>query len=282
MAAGPTTDRGGGLSVVPRGLDWRALALGLAFATIWSSAFTSSRIVVEYWPPFLVLTVRFLFSGVLALGIGLALGQRIRLTRGEWGAVVAFGICQNALYLGLFHYAMQTVQAGLAAIIASALPLCVAAFGRLFLGQRLPPVAVAGLLAGFAGVLVIMTGRLGHGLDWAGVGVCVVGVIALAVATLTLRNAAAGGQPLDRRGPADAGRRGGALSGEPRLRDLARRLRAAVLRGLPLLGGGLGRGGDDDLVRPGAADRRDPGRDLPLSQPVPRGRRSPRRCSASG
>lgn len=176
-----------------RAVDWRALALGVAFATIWSSAFTSSRIVVEYWPPFLVLTVRFLLSGLLALGIGFALGQRIRLTRAEWGAVVLFGICQNALYLGLFHFAMQTVPAGLAAIIASSLPLCVAALGRVFLGQRLPPVAVAGLAAGFAGVLVIMSGRLGHGLDWRGIAVCVVGVMALAVATLTLRNAAAGG-----------------------------------------------------------------------------------------
>ncbi|HVH03247.1 MAG TPA: DMT family transporter [Amaricoccus sp.] len=174
-------------------LDWRALGLGLAFATIWSSAFTSSRIVVEYWPPFLELSVRFLFSGLLALGIGYAAGQRIRLTPAEWRAVVVFGICQNALYLGLFHYAMQTVEAGLAAILASALPLCVAGLARVFLGQRLPPVAIAGLFAGFAGVLVIMTGRLGHGLDWGGVAACLVGVMALAVATLTLSNAAAGG-----------------------------------------------------------------------------------------
>lgn len=174
-------------------MDWRAIGLGVAFATIWSSAFTSSRIVVEYWPPFLVLSVRFLFSGLVALGIGYALGQRIRLTRAEWRAVVVFGICQNALYLGLFHYAMQTVEAGLAAIIASALPLCVAALGRVFLGQRLPTLAVAGLVTGFAGVLVIMSGRLGHGLDWGGIAACVTGVMALAWATLTLRNAAASG-----------------------------------------------------------------------------------------
>lgn len=181
------------MPALPSRLDWRALALGVAFAAIWSSAFTSSRIVVEYWPPFLVLSVRFVFSGLVALGIGLALGQRVRLTPAEWRAVVVFGVCQNALYLGLFHYAMQTVEAGLAAIIASALPLCVAALGRLFLGQRLAPMAVLGLVVGFAGVLVIMTGRLGHGLDWHGVAACVVGVLALAVATLTLRGAAASG-----------------------------------------------------------------------------------------
>lgn len=175
------------------GVDWKGLGLGVLFAAMWSSAFTSSHIVVQYWPPFLVLSVRFLLSGLLALGIGFALGQRIRLTAQEWRLVVVFGLCQNALYLGLFHYAMQTVEAGVAAIIASSLPLCVAALGRIFLGQRLRPLALAGLVAGFVGVLVIMLARLGHGLDLRGTVVCMVGVTALAVATLTLRGAAAGG-----------------------------------------------------------------------------------------
>ena len=189
-----------------RSLDFRALGLGLAFATIWSSAFTSSRIVVEYWPPFLVLSARFLCSGLIALGIGFAAGQRIRLSAGEWRAVVVFGVCQNALYLGLFHLAMRTIEASLAAIIASAMPLCVAALGRVFLGQRLAPIALAGLLAGFAGVLVIMTGRLGPrpGLGRGG--------------RLRHRRAGARGrhadaqqrrrqrEPLDRRRAADAGR----------------------------------------------------------------------------
>ena len=185
--------------------------------------------------------------------------------------MVAFGICQNALYLGLFHYAMQTVQAGLAAIIASALPLWVAAFGRLFLGQRLPPVAVAGLLAGFAGVLVIMTGRLGHGLDWAGVGVCVVGVMALAVATLTLRNAAASGRLWIVVGlqmlVGAAALFPASLAFETWHVAFAPRFFVAFLYSAR----GVGGGGDDDLVRPGAADRRDAGRDLPFPQPVPRG-----------
>ncbi len=174
-------------------MDWRALGLGTLFAAMWSSAFTSSHVVVEYWPPFLVLSLRFLISGLIALGIGFAVGQRIRLSAAEWRAVVVFGLCQNALYLGLFHFAMQTVQAGVAAIIASSMPLCVAALGRIFLGQRLAPMALAGLVAGFVGVLVIMLARLGHGLDLRGVGACIVGVLALAVATLTLRNAAASG-----------------------------------------------------------------------------------------
>jgi drug/metabolite transporter (DMT)-like permease len=174
-------------------MDWRAMGLGLSFVAIWSSAFTAARIVVAYWPPFLVLSARFLVSGLIALGIGWAVGQRIRLSRREWHAVIVFGVCQNALYLGLFHLAMRTVDAGLAAIIASAMPLCVAALARAFFGQRLAPLAAVGLVAGFAGVLVIMQARVAHGLDLHGVGYCVVGVLALAIATLTLRNASAGG-----------------------------------------------------------------------------------------
>lgn len=176
-----------------KAVDWKGLGLGVLFATMWSSAFTSSRVVVEYWPPFLVLSLRFLISGAIALAIGLAVGQRIRLSRQEWRLVVIFGLCQNAFYLGLFHYAMQTVEAGVAAIIASSMPLVVAALGRVFMGQRLRPLAIAGLAAGFLGVLVIMMARLGHGLDMRGTAVCMIGVTALAIATLTLRGAAASG-----------------------------------------------------------------------------------------
>lgn len=174
-------------------MDWRAIALGLGFAAMWSSAFTSARIVVTAAPPFLALSARFLLSGLVALGIGWALGQRIRLGAKEWRAVVVFGLCQNALYLGLNFEAMRTIEASAAAIIASMLPLLVAALGWLFLRERLARLAVLGLVAGFGGVLVIMASRLGHGLDLRGIALCVTGALALAVATLTLRGASGGG-----------------------------------------------------------------------------------------
>ncbi len=174
-------------------MDLRALVMGIVFVTMWSSAFTSARIVVADAPPFLALSVRFLISGLIALGIGWALGQRIRLGRSQWAAVVIFGLCQNALYLGLNFEAMRTVEASVAVIIASLLPLVVATFGRLFLGERLSRLAVAGLVAGLAGVLVIMAARLGAGIDLRGVMLCVAGVLALSIATLLVRGASGEG-----------------------------------------------------------------------------------------
>ncbi len=178
-------------------MDFRALFMGLAFALMWSSAFTSARIIVAHAPPLGASAVRFLIAGVIAVSIARALGQSWRLSTSQARLTVIFGICQNALYLGLFFVAMQTVEASLAAIIASTMPLLVALAGVLIQGNRLPRLGGAGLVAGFAGVALIMGNRLQAGdVDPVGVAYCVVGVLALTFATLSVRGAASGGNVL--------------------------------------------------------------------------------------
>ena len=58
-------------------------------------------------------------SGLIGIALARFLGQTWRLTPGQWRATIVFGLCQNALYLGLNFVAMQTVEASLASIIAS-------------------------------------------------------------------------------------------------------------------------------------------------------------------
>ena len=170
-------------------MDFRSIAMGLTFAVIWSSAFTSARIIVLSAPPMMISSVRFFISGAIALALAYALGQRVNFSRAQWRAIFIFGICQNALYLGLFFVAMQTIEASLASIIASSMPLIVALASAVFLKDRLPPLGVLGLIAGFIGVLLIMYNRLTGQVDLFGLVICFVGVTALAVATLTVRSA---------------------------------------------------------------------------------------------
>jgi drug/metabolite transporter (DMT)-like permease len=177
-------------------MDFRALALGLVFALIWSSAFTSARIIVEAAPPLMALSLRFFLSGLIGIGIALALGQSFRLSRAQWWAVLIFGVCQNALYLGLNFVAMQTVEASLAAIIASSMPLLVAAANWGLFRERLPVMGIAGLVAGFVGVAIIMADRFGGGADPFGVTLCLLGAVALTVATLAVKGAASDGANL--------------------------------------------------------------------------------------
>ena len=174
-------------------MDIRALLMGLAFAVMWSSAFTSARIIVADASPLLALSLRYLISGLLGVAIARALGQTWHLTPAQWRATITFGILQNAVYLGLNFVAMQTVQASLAAIIASTMPLLVALAGWMVLGERLRPLGIAGLVAGIIGVALIMGARLQGGVDLYGVALCGIGVLALTVATLSVRGATSGG-----------------------------------------------------------------------------------------
>jgi len=174
-------------------MDLRSIGIGLLFAFIWASAFSSARIIVADAAPMAALAFRFLVSGLIGVAIARALGESWHLSPGQWRATIVFGICQNAIYLGLNFVAMQTVEASLASIIASTMPLMVAAAGWAVLGDRLPWFGVAGLALGFVGVAVIMSARLGEGFDAYGVTLCVIAAAALAVATLSMRGASSGG-----------------------------------------------------------------------------------------
>ena len=177
-------------------MDFRAILMGLAFALMWSSAFSSARVIVAAAPPLTALALRFALSGAIGVGLAFAMGQRVRLNRAQWRAVVLFGICQNGLYLGLNFVAMQWIEASLAAIIASTMPLIVALAGRLFLGDVIRPLGWLGLLAGMVGVAVIMGARFSGGVDATGLVLVVIGVLALSFATLMVRGAGSGGNLL--------------------------------------------------------------------------------------
>ncbi|WP_373355303.1 DMT family transporter [Pseudoroseicyclus sp. CXY001] len=174
-------------------MDIRAIGMGLAFAFFWSSAFTSARIIVTAAPPLTALTARYLLAGIIAIALARALGQHLPRDRRTWTAIVIFGICQNALYLGLNFVAMQWVEASVAAIIASAMPLIVAFLGWVVLGDRPGPLALAGLVAGMAGVALIMATRIEGGAVGLGLALCVIGALALAVATLAVKGASGSG-----------------------------------------------------------------------------------------
>ena len=174
-------------------MDFRSILMGMAFVIMWSSAFTSARMIVADAPPLTALALRFLLSGLIGVGLARLMGQSWHLSRSQWRATAVFGLCQNALYLGLNFIAMQNVEASLAAIIASTMPLLVALAGLVVFGERIQPLGFAGLIAGVIGVSLIMGARFQGGVDGLGITLCTIGVISLTVATLAMRGASTGG-----------------------------------------------------------------------------------------
>lgn len=166
---------------------WLIVAMGVTFAVLWSSAFSVAKILVTHTPPFSVSALRFLVAALIAGGLALALGQRLPRGWAAWRPIILLGLCQNTLYLGLFFTAMTSIPAGLAAIVASAMPLIVAALAPALVSERLYPATIVGLVIGFGGVVWIMGARVTGGIDPVGLVLAVVGVLALSVATLTVK-----------------------------------------------------------------------------------------------
>ena len=193
LASIPELPERPGRAAKAKAMDFRAILMGLTFALIWSSAFTSARIIVADASPLASLALRFFLSGLIGVAIARMLGQSWKLTRDQWRATIIFGICQNAIYLGLNFYAMQTVEASLASIIASMMPLMVAFAGWVVFRDRLPALGIIGLFLGIGGVALIMSARLEAGVDTYGVALCIIAAIALTVATLSMRTMSAGG-----------------------------------------------------------------------------------------
>jgi drug/metabolite transporter (DMT)-like permease len=132
----------------------------------------------------MVLSLRFFISGLLGIALARVLGQKIKLNKGEWTVVVIIGISQNAIYLAFNFIAMQWIEASLAAIIASLLPLVVAAVCWIFMGEKTGLKGMLGLTVGFGGVLVIMLDKLSSSNAYLGMTLCLIAVAALAGATL--------------------------------------------------------------------------------------------------
>ncbi len=166
----------------------KSVIMGLGFVILWSSAFTSAKIIVQYSPPLLILSVRFFITGGLGLLLANLFFEKISLTKKEWYSLVAFGLCQNTVYLGCNFIAMGSIDAFLAAIIASMLPILVAIFSWVMKIEKIGFTGIVGMLFGILGCLIILKDKVMIPSNLFGMLFCLIGATALAVATLLVKN----------------------------------------------------------------------------------------------
>lgn len=113
-------------------------------------------------PPFFLMAFRFLTAGVLLLAYARMRGLILPAKLAEWGPLALLGLLNNALYLGLAAIALRRLSAGMGAVLASTNPLLLALLAAWMLRERLTVWKVAGLLTSFAGVIWIMSSRMGE------------------------------------------------------------------------------------------------------------------------
>ena len=137
----------------PRRLpSWQLFAVAVA---IWSTTWHAILYQLERTPPETGVALRFGLAGVLALGVALWRGDRLRCTAVEHGRIALQGVFMYSLAYVCVYHAEQHVPSGLVAIGYSASPL-VTGIGAwlLWRGPLSPRFLVGGLLC-IAGVAMI-------------------------------------------------------------------------------------------------------------------------------
>jgi drug/metabolite transporter (DMT)-like permease len=138
---------------------YRNLALFLALAAIWGSAFMAIKAGLNYFPPVLFAAIRYDVAGVLMLAYAAwVVDDPIPRTRGQW-ALVAVG---STLLIAGYHALLfvgesdPAVTSAAAAVIVSLSPVLTTGFARVLLpDERLTAAGVVGLSFGLLGVVVL-------------------------------------------------------------------------------------------------------------------------------
>lgn len=181
------------------GLDLRVILLGLAFCTLWSSAFTVGKFAITAAPPLWFLTIRFGLAFLLMAAVIFALRKPFPETKRDWWTAIWLGILNNAAYLGLAFVAFKTTSSSMVALIASLMPLVTAALAWPILKERLTVLKLVGLALGTIGAWYILANRLEGGLnidDPFGFIISFIGMICLAIGTVLYKARGAHADPL--------------------------------------------------------------------------------------
>lgn len=138
-------------------------AMPMVFVLIWSTGFIVARYGLPYAPPMTFLVVRYLLSiGCFLLWIAFA---RVAWpsSRGQWLHLAMTGVFMHAGYLGGVWAAVKAgMGSGLVALIVGMQPVLTAVWLS-SLGSRVAPRQWCGLGLGFAGLLLVVSGKFGQG-----------------------------------------------------------------------------------------------------------------------
>jgi probable blue pigment (indigoidine) exporter len=157
----------------------------------WGTAYRGSQIGAEHAAPIMVSALR---AGVAAVALfAAAFVLRTRLpARDVWLTTTVTGLLMVTLTLEGITEGAVRAGAGNAAIVVNSSPFFVLLLARVFLGERASPIALAGLLVGFAGIVVMVSTQLGGIADTAnfalGMGLALAAAVGWAVGILITKS----------------------------------------------------------------------------------------------
>ncbi|OEZ30922.1 DMT family transporter [Variovorax boronicumulans] len=157
-------------------------AMPAVFVLIWSTGFIVARYGMPYAPPLKFLAVRYALS-LACFGVWVVLARVAwPVKRAQWGHLAVTGVLMQAGYLGGVWAAVHAgMGAGLVALLVGIQPVLTAVWLS-FNGGRISGRQWTGLALGFAGLVLVVSRKLGQGTE---VNVLTMGLAVMALLSIT-------------------------------------------------------------------------------------------------
>ena len=128
----------------------------IAVCIIWGTTYLGIRVALEAVPPMLMGGIRWTIAGALLAVFSLARGDRLPGVA-LWPSLALQGLLMLGFGNGFVNWAEQHVPSGLAAVTLATSPFWMSGVEALRSdGERLSRGALAGLILGFFGILVLV------------------------------------------------------------------------------------------------------------------------------
>jgi len=150
------------------------------FIVLWSSAFITTKPIIDYSDPFSALAFRFFFVAIGFFLFSLYLKQSIIIKRKNLIESFFSGVLFHGFYLGGVFYSISIgMPTGIAALIVTLQPILTNALSGPILGEKVTIKQWIGVLLGFIGAALVL------GLD-VGTNIPLLGLIATIVALVSI------------------------------------------------------------------------------------------------
>ena len=150
------------------------------FIVLWSSAFITTKPIIDYSDPFSALAFRFFFVAIGFFLFSLYLKQSIIIKRKNLIEFFLSGVLFHGFYLGGVFYSISIgMPTGIAALIVTLQPILTNALSGPILGEKVTIKQWIGVLLGFIGAALVL------GLD-VGTNIPLLGLIATIVALVSI------------------------------------------------------------------------------------------------
>ena len=161
-------------------------AMPVVFVFLWSSAFVGVHFGLPYAEPFTFLAWRFLLAASIFLLVAWRLRSRWPSHLSDYVHIIFCGVLIHGIYLGgVFEAVYRGVPVGVCALILGTQPLITAVLVRPFVGEKVSQRQWLGFIGGALGVALVVTEQLDvFGRDLFGMGLCLMSVVAISIATI--------------------------------------------------------------------------------------------------